>query len=113
MVGREPQFLFQAPGMEARRPDLVFFDWDNGRDLYVFVVGSSPLALSYRECYVPGGAGVRAAAHKVALSAGAGASNLPGSRLGFSMYIFWVIELPIRNTVESTETGEGRVSHPG
>jgi hypothetical protein len=34
MVGREPQFPVQAPGMEARRPDLVFFDWDNGRDIF-------------------------------------------------------------------------------
>jgi hypothetical protein len=64
-VGREPQFPIQAPGMEARRPDLVLFGWDNGRDLYLDVVGSSPLALSYRESYEPGGAVVRAAAHKV------------------------------------------------
>ena len=66
MVGREPQFPVQAPGLEARRPDLVLFDWDNGRDLYVDVVGSSPLAQSYREYYVPGGAVTRAAAHKMA-----------------------------------------------
>jgi hypothetical protein len=66
MVGREPQFPVQAPGLEARWPDLVFFDWDNGRDIYVDVVGSSPLAQSYRECYVPGGAVVRAGAHKMA-----------------------------------------------
>jgi hypothetical protein len=64
--------------MEARRPDLVFFDRGNGRDLFVNVVGSSPLALSYRECYVPGGAVVRAAAHKVAFSRQVLAHQPPG-----------------------------------
>jgi hypothetical protein len=46
LVGREPQFRVQIPGIEAHRPDLVFFDWEHGRDLYADVVGLSPLALS-------------------------------------------------------------------
>jgi hypothetical protein len=65
LVGREPQFRVQIWGMETRGPDLVFYDWEQGRDLYVDVVRSSPLALSYRENFVPRRAVERAASHKL------------------------------------------------
>jgi hypothetical protein len=38
----------------------------HGRDLFVDVVGSSPLALSYRKNCVPGSAVALAASHKMA-----------------------------------------------
>jgi hypothetical protein len=62
-IGKEPPLPVQVLGLSTRRPDLVVRDWDNGRDLYLDVVGTSPLALSYRESFTPGGA--RAAAQKV------------------------------------------------
>jgi hypothetical protein len=53
----------RVPGFEARRSDLMFQDWEGGRDLYIDVVGASPLAALY--CtggggFVPGGGGERA-----------------------------------------------------
>eukprot|EP00884_Botryococcus_braunii_P008369 jgi/Botrbrau1/17533/Bobra.0529s0003.1 len=35
----EPPLPVWVVGSETRRPDLVFLDWDGGRDLYVDVVG--------------------------------------------------------------------------
>jgi hypothetical protein len=43
LVGHEPQFPVQVPGMEAWRPNPVFYYWEHGRDLYVDVVGLSTL----------------------------------------------------------------------
>ena len=40
-------------------------DWEHGRDLFIDVVGSSPLARSYRAGFVPGGAVAKAALHKL------------------------------------------------
>jgi hypothetical protein len=59
--GAGTQFHIQVPGVEACRPDLVFFNWEHGRDLYVDVVGLLPLALSYRENFVRRDAVPRAA----------------------------------------------------
>ena len=42
-VEREPHFPVRVPGAEGRRPDIVFRDWEEGRDLFVDVVGSSHL----------------------------------------------------------------------
>eukprot|EP00884_Botryococcus_braunii_P021482 jgi/Botrbrau1/8017/Bobra.384_2s0039.1 len=59
VVTREPPLPVRVVGFETRRPDLVFLDWDGGRDLYVDVVGTSPLAASYLAGggeFVPGGA---------------------------------------------------------
>jgi hypothetical protein len=39
--------------------------WDRGRDFYYDVVGTSPLALSLRGDFTPGGAVARAAANKL------------------------------------------------
>ena len=64
-VGREPSFPVQVPGLETRRADLVIRDWEHGRDLFVDVVGTSPLARSYRAGFVPGGAVAKAALHKM------------------------------------------------
>jgi hypothetical protein len=69
VVTREPPLPVRVVGFETRRPDLVFLDWDGGRDLYVDVVGTSPLAASYWAgggAFVPGGAPARAAAGKLA-----------------------------------------------
>jgi hypothetical protein len=59
VVTREPPLPVRVVGFEASRPDLLFVDWDGGRDLYVDVVGTSPLAASYWAGggdFVPGGA---------------------------------------------------------
>jgi hypothetical protein len=69
VVTREPPLPVRVVGFEMRRPDLVFLDWDGGRDLYVDVVGISPLAASYLAGggdFVAGGAAARAAAGKLA-----------------------------------------------
>eukprot|EP00884_Botryococcus_braunii_P023541 jgi/Botrbrau1/9871/Bobra.0080s0006.1 len=69
MVTREPPLPVRVLGFEARRPDLMFADWDGGRDLYVDVVGTSPLAASYWTGggdFVPSGTAARAAAGKLA-----------------------------------------------
>eukprot|EP00884_Botryococcus_braunii_P007583 jgi/Botrbrau1/16826/Bobra.150_2s0051.1 len=69
VVTREPPLPVRFVGFETRRPDLVFLDWDGGRDLYVDVVGTSPLAASNLAgggAFVPGGAAARAAAGKLA-----------------------------------------------
>jgi hypothetical protein len=63
-VVREPSFPVQAPGAEGRRPDLLLKDWEGRKDLYVDVVGSSSLAVSNMEGFVPGGASRRAVARK-------------------------------------------------
>ena len=54
-VRREPPLPVQMVGCEARRPDLLFPDWDQGRDFFFDVVGTSPLAQTYRGSFVPGG----------------------------------------------------------
>ena len=64
-VGREPSFPVPTPDLGTRRPDLVFPDWDRGRDFYYDVVGTSPLALSLRGDFTPGGAVARAATNKL------------------------------------------------
>eukprot|EP00884_Botryococcus_braunii_P021563 jgi/Botrbrau1/8090/Bobra.0230s0015.1 len=69
VVTREPPLPVRVVGFETRRPDLVFLDWDGGRDLYVDVVGTSPLAASHLAgggAFLPGGAAARAAAGKLA-----------------------------------------------
>eukprot|EP00884_Botryococcus_braunii_P006632 jgi/Botrbrau1/15970/Bobra.0294s0008.1 len=69
VVVREPPLPVRVLGFEARRPDLMFQDWEGGRDLYIDVVGTSPLPPSYGRGgarFVPGGAGARAAAGKLA-----------------------------------------------
>eukprot|EP00884_Botryococcus_braunii_P011270 jgi/Botrbrau1/20143/Bobra.0173s0045.1 len=69
VVTWEPPLPVRVVGFETRRPDLVFLDWDGGRDLYVDVVGTSPLAASYWAGgweFVPGGGAARAAAGKLA-----------------------------------------------
>eukprot|EP00884_Botryococcus_braunii_P022923 jgi/Botrbrau1/9314/Bobra.0111s0038.1 len=69
VVIREPSLPVRVPGFEARRPDLMFQDWEGGRDLYIDVVGTSPLAQSYGRGgagFVPGEAAARAAAGKLA-----------------------------------------------
>jgi hypothetical protein len=45
-VVREPHFPVRVPGAEGRRPDLLFQNWEDGRDLFTDVVGSSSLASS-------------------------------------------------------------------
>jgi hypothetical protein len=64
LVGREPcsrsRSLKLACWPCAGSPLAVFFSWEHVQDLYVDVVGSAPLALSYHEDFVPGGSVVRA-----------------------------------------------------
>jgi hypothetical protein len=69
VVTLEPPLPVRVVGFASRRPDLVFQDWDGGRDLYIDVVGTSPLAAAYwagGEGFVPSGAAARAAAGKLA-----------------------------------------------
>jgi hypothetical protein len=54
-VEREPSFPVRVPGAEGRRPDLLLKDWEGGKDLYIDVVGSSPLAVSSQKGFEPGG----------------------------------------------------------
>eukprot|EP00884_Botryococcus_braunii_P006641 jgi/Botrbrau1/15979/Bobra.0375s0004.1 len=68
---REPPLPVRVVGFESHGPDLVFLDWDGGWDLYVDVMGTSPLAASYWSGgggggVVPGGVAARAAAGKLA-----------------------------------------------
>eukprot|EP00884_Botryococcus_braunii_P008718 jgi/Botrbrau1/17848/Bobra.0127s0088.1 len=69
VVVRKPSLPVRVLGFAAHRLDLMFQDWEGGRDLYIDVVGTSPLAPSYG-CggagFLPGGAAVRAAAGKLA-----------------------------------------------
>jgi hypothetical protein len=65
-VRREPVLLVQIPGSQSLRSDLAFVDWDNGRDLYVDVVGTTPQGRSYRSSFVPRGAVGRVGALKAA-----------------------------------------------
>ena len=46
---------------ERRRADLRLHGWEEGRDLYIDVVGSSPLTVANLQHFVPGGAATRAA----------------------------------------------------
>lgn len=41
---RKPHIAVRAPGTEGRRPDLLCRNWEDGRDLYIYVVGSCSLA---------------------------------------------------------------------
>eukprot|EP00884_Botryococcus_braunii_P000089 jgi/Botrbrau1/10080/Bobra.0355s0033.1 len=69
VVVREPPLPVRGLGFEARRPDLIFQDWEGRGDLYIDVVCTSPLAPSYGRGgagFVPGGAVARAAAGKLA-----------------------------------------------
>ena len=63
-VTREPPFPTPVPGHERRRADLRLHGWEEGRDLYVDVVGSSPLTVANLQHFVPGGAATRAAEDK-------------------------------------------------
>lgn len=65
---RQP--MLAVPILVAAHDSRTYFlglrDWDHGLDLYVDVVGTSPLAGLYRAHFVPrGGAVERAAAMKV------------------------------------------------
>eukprot|EP00884_Botryococcus_braunii_P002467 jgi/Botrbrau1/12220/Bobra.0197s0013.1 len=44
-VTREPAFPTPVPGQERRRADLRLHAWEEGRDLYIDIVGSSPLTV--------------------------------------------------------------------
>jgi hypothetical protein len=46
-VAREPSFPVRVLGAEGRRPDILVIEWEGGKDLFVDVVGSSSLAVSY------------------------------------------------------------------
>jgi hypothetical protein len=63
-VERERSFPVRGPGTEGRRPDLLLKDWENGKDLYIDVLGSSPLAVSNMRGFEPGGASRKAVAGK-------------------------------------------------
>jgi hypothetical protein len=63
-VTREPAFPTPVPGQERRRADLRLHAWEEGRDLYIDIVGSSPLTVANLLHFVPGGAAVRAAQDK-------------------------------------------------
>eukprot|EP00884_Botryococcus_braunii_P013095 jgi/Botrbrau1/21787/Bobra.0190s0014.1 len=63
-VTREPAFPTPVPGQERRRTDLRLHAWEEGRDLYIDIVGSSPLTVANLLHFVPGGAAARAAQDK-------------------------------------------------
>eukprot|EP00884_Botryococcus_braunii_P000165 jgi/Botrbrau1/10149/Bobra.0121s0001.1 len=63
-VTREPAFPTPVPGQERRRADLRLHAWEEGRDLYIDIVGSSPLTVANLLHFVPGGAAARAAQDK-------------------------------------------------
>ena len=63
-VTREPAFPTPVPGQERRRADLRLHAWEEGRDLYIDIVGSSPLTTANLQHFVPGGAAERAAQDK-------------------------------------------------
>lgn len=50
-------FPVQVPGVESRRTDFMMLDWEHGRDIYIDVVGTFPLARSHRAGFVPGEGG--------------------------------------------------------
>eukprot|EP00884_Botryococcus_braunii_P016635 jgi/Botrbrau1/3655/Bobra.0204s0045.1 len=56
-VRKEPPLPVQVLGLSTRPPDLVVPDWDNGRDLFLDVVGTSPLPSSYGGDFSPPGGG--------------------------------------------------------
>eukprot|EP00884_Botryococcus_braunii_P009082 jgi/Botrbrau1/18175/Bobra.53_1s0043.1 len=58
-VTREPARPTHVPGQERRRADLRLHTWEEGRDLYIDIVGSSPLTVANvvnMQHFVPGGA---------------------------------------------------------
>eukprot|EP00884_Botryococcus_braunii_P002895 jgi/Botrbrau1/12606/Bobra.0169s0133.1 len=63
-VTREPAFPTLVSGQERRRADLRLHAWEEGRDLYIDIVGSSPLTVANLLHFVPGGAAARAAQDK-------------------------------------------------
>jgi hypothetical protein len=63
-VTREPAFPTPVPGQERRRADLCLNAWEEGRDLYIDIVGSSPLTTVNLQHFVPGGAAELAAQDK-------------------------------------------------
>jgi hypothetical protein len=63
-VTREPAFPTPVPGQERRRADFRLHAWEEGRDLYIDIVGSSPLTVANLLHFVPGGAAARAAQDK-------------------------------------------------
>jgi hypothetical protein len=63
-VTREPTFPTPVPGQERRRADLRLHAWEDGRDLYIDIVGSSPLTVANLQHFVPGGAAMRASQDK-------------------------------------------------
>lgn len=65
-VTREPSFPTPVPGQERRRADLRLHAWEEGRDLYLDIVGTSPLTVANLQHFRPGGAAVRAAEDKQA-----------------------------------------------
>jgi hypothetical protein len=64
-VTREPSFPTPVPGQERRRADLRLHAWEDGRDLFLDIVGSSPLTTANLQNFVPGGAAERAAQDKI------------------------------------------------
>jgi len=64
-VTREPSFPTPVPGQERRRADLRLHAWEDGRDLFLDIVGSSPLTTANLQNFVPGGAAERAAQDKL------------------------------------------------
>lgn len=58
-VDRETHFLCECQG---RRPGLVFRNWEFGKDLYVDVVGSSPMSVSNAGAFSHGNAAIHAVA---------------------------------------------------
>eukprot|EP00884_Botryococcus_braunii_P022649 jgi/Botrbrau1/9068/Bobra.0376s0038.1 len=63
-VTPEPAFPTPVPGQERSRADLRLHAWEEGRDLYIDIVGSSPLTVANLQHFVPGGAATRAAQDK-------------------------------------------------
>jgi hypothetical protein len=64
-VVRETHFPIHVPGAEGRRPDLLLKEWEGGRDLYLDVVGSSPLAGTNVGAFAPSGGADGAVARKM------------------------------------------------
>eukprot|EP00884_Botryococcus_braunii_P008197 jgi/Botrbrau1/17379/Bobra.0494s0004.1 len=63
-VLREPAFPTPVPCQERRRADLRLHAWEEGRDLYIDIVGSSPLTVANLQHFETGGAAARAAQDK-------------------------------------------------
>jgi hypothetical protein len=52
------------PGQERHRADLRLHAWKEGRDLYIDIIGSSPLTVANLQHFVPRGAAAHAAQDK-------------------------------------------------